>query len=132
MKNGHKKNGNGKSPFDVKQRSFSFDEPAVIRPVARATDPDTSWEAANSFTKKRLSAIQEDVLDQFRRHNTMTDEELEDALAWKYHAQTTVSKRRTDLVRLGYLRNTGEKTWNRNNRRMIRWGLKGGQNGKTE
>lgn len=117
------KNGKPPKPPNDGQQSFDFDKPPVIRPTARRSDPDTSWEAANSFTKKRLSAIQQDVLDYFRKVKRATDEQLEDYFREKYQAQTTVSKRRTDLVNLGYLRDSGERAWNRNDRRMIIWEL---------
>lgn len=91
--------------------------------MVRRENPDTSYEAANSFTKKRLSDIQADVLAWFRIVRRATDEELEAHFRDKYPAQTTVSKRRTDLVRLGYLRDSGDRKWNVNNRRMIVWEL---------
>jgi hypothetical protein len=96
----------------------------ITRPVARWTDPETSWEAAEAFTNERLSDIQWDVLQFYRLRHFATDEELEDYFKDKYHAQTTVSKRRTDLYHLGILYDTKVKVWNRNNRRMTLWGLR--------
>ena len=91
--------------------------------TARNTDPDTSHLAAASFTEERLTDIQRDVLAFFRTHGRATDEEIEDALKGKHPAFSTLRKRRTDLVQRGLLRDTGERKVNRNNRKMIVWGL---------
>jgi hypothetical protein len=92
-------------------------------PRVRAVDPDTSKQAAQSITQKRLTEIQQDILAWFRCVHHATDEELETHFRDKYPAQTTVSKRRTDLVRLGYLRDSGERRKNSNMRSMIVWEL---------
>ena len=118
------KNNNGDEPIDDGQESFAFEAPIeIVWPTARRTDPETSHEAAASFTKKRLGDIQQDVLGWYRKVKRADDEQLEDNFAAKYHAQTTVSKRRTDLVKLGYLEWSGEWRVNRNNRRMRIWQL---------
>lgn len=102
--------------FDQLEKRFG-----ATGPRARRTDPDTSHEAGEALTEKRLSDIQTDVLSWFRTVKRATDEQLETHFRDKYTAQTTVSKRRTDLVRLGYLRDSGERQLNSNNRRMIIW-----------
>ena len=92
-------------------------------PRVRHADPGTSRDAAETISQKRLTAIQEDILAWFRGVRRATDEELETHFRDKYPAQTTVSKRRTDLVRLGYLRDSGERRKNSNMRSMIVWEL---------
>lgn len=102
--------------------TFSFAHPP--RATARHTDPDTSQEAAQSFSEDRITECMRDVLDQMARHNgRATDEQLDDWLKHKYHAQTTVSKRRTDLMHMGYVRDSGKRIINRNLRNMIVWEL---------
>jgi hypothetical protein len=88
---------------------------------ARRSDPDTSHASAAAFTEDRLTQIQRDVLDFFRSHGRATDEDIEDALSSKHPAFSTLRKRRTDLVQRGFLRDTGERRLNRNNRKMIVW-----------
>lgn len=92
-------------------------------PRVRRDDHDTSQEAAELITEKRLTEIQQDILAWFRIVRRATDEELENHFRDKYPAQTTVSKRRTDLKHLGYLRDSGERRKNSNMRSMIVWEL---------
>jgi hypothetical protein len=94
-------------------------------PRVRHTDPDSSQAAAKAITQKRLTEIQQDILAWFRCVHRATDEELETHFRDKYPAQTTVSKRRTDLFHLGYLRDSGKREFNSNNRKMIVWELVG-------
>jgi len=91
--------------------------------MVRATDPDTSYEAAASFTKDGLTEIQLDVYNFFlnQPNKEATDEELEDVLLSKYPATSTVKKRRTDLFHKGLLCDSGTRRKNRNNRNMIVW-----------
>ena len=93
------------------------------RATARRGDPDTSHEAAMSFEAKRLTAIQVDVLDWFRQVGSGTDEELEDALLAQHPGFSTLRKRRSELVDMGKLRDSGKRRVNRNGRKMVVWGL---------
>lgn len=56
------------------QTAFNFEQ-AVRRPRARATDPDTSHEAAASISKKALSEGQKYILMLLNVFGPMTDEE---------------------------------------------------------
>lgn len=106
------------------QQPLNFDAPHA---TARRTDPDTSHAAARAFTEERLTAIQRDVLAFFRAKQRATDEDVEDALKSKHPAFSTLRKRRTDLVERGFLRDSGDRKINRNNRKMIIWELEGEQ-----
>jgi hypothetical protein len=90
-------------------------------PLVRRDDPDTSQEAADAITPKRLTEIQQDVLAWFHSHRHGTDEDIERALHEKHPAFSTVRNRRCDLVTLGYLRDSGERRINSNKRNMIVW-----------
>ena len=92
-------------------------------PRVRALDPDTSREAAEKITPKRLTEIQQAILDFFRTVHKATDEEIEKHLQHKYSAPSTLRKRRTDLVSLGYLRDSGHRRRNSHDRLMIVWEL---------
>lgn len=95
-----------------------FDQP---RATARNTDPDTSHEAAKAFTEERLTEIQLAVLAFFRAKVRATDQGVEDALSGQYPAFSTLRKRRPALVQRGFLRDSGARQLNRNNRKMIVW-----------
>lgn len=98
-----------------------FDPVRGTRAPARATDPDTSHEAAEGFSIERLTAIQRDVFEWFRSVGRGTDEDLELALGEKYPAFSTLRKRRTDIFQRHLIRDSGERRLNRNGRRMIVW-----------
>jgi hypothetical protein len=93
----------------------------AIHATARSADPETSRLAAEAFTEQRLTEIQSVVFELFTIRRRLTDEEIEDALSVKYPAFSTLRKRRTDLVQLGLIRDSGERKLNRNNRKMIVW-----------
>jgi hypothetical protein len=93
----------------------------AIHATARSTDPETSHESAEAFTEQRLTEIQTAVFELFTVRRRLTDEEIEDALSVKYPAFSTLRKRRTDLVQMGLIRDSGERRFNRNRRRMIVW-----------
>lgn len=90
-------------------------EPAA---VARRTDPGTSWEAARSVTGIRES--QAEVLELFRQHGPMTDEEARS----HYHGRQSVSgfrTRRAELVDQRLIRDTGERRRMTTGRRAVVW-----------
>jgi hypothetical protein len=91
----------------------------------RRKDKPTSVAAAEAFTEDRLTDLQTRVLEFFRARREATDEELEDALINQVPAASTLRKRRSELVRLGYLRDSGRKRKNRNNREMAVWEVVG-------
>lgn len=92
--------------------------------LVRNTDPVTSHEAASYFTETRLSEIQIDVLNWFKKQPSMraTDEDLEANidLRIKYPVASTIRTRRNELVKKGFLRPVW-KTKNKNNRNQIVW-----------
>ena len=102
------------------QGTLDFD--AKIRARARKGDPRTSHEAADSFTFEQLSELKRKIFWWFvRRGGRATDEELETSPEFAYLGPTTASKRRTDLVRSGFLRDSGEEKTNRRGRNQIIW-----------
>lgn len=103
------------------QTSLFPESPISPKATARRTDPDTSHAAAASFTEQRLTAIQSDVLSFFRQVRRATDEQLETCLRLKHPGFSTLRKRRTDLVQMGLLRDSGERAINDGHRRMIVW-----------
>ena len=104
------------------QQAFPFFQPVGGAPTRRE-DPDTSHEAGDQFTGERLRQIQQDVWDYFLRVKKATDEDLKDALSDKYPIESTWRTRRSELVRMGYLMDSGGRKLNRNGRLMIIWKL---------
>lgn len=85
--------------------------------VARHSDPDTSWEAAQSVRNIRES--QAEILTLFRSHGPMTDEEARE----RYSGRQSLSgfrTRRSELAHQGLIRPVGKKP-GRTGRRMIVW-----------
>jgi hypothetical protein len=115
-------NGNGNG-----QGSFNFDEPPRLEPepraVARRTDPDTSWEAAESFSPEQLTRIQTVVLEYFRRVHRSTDEEMLKALSYMGFHHSTLETRRSELVTREFLVDSGERVLNSRNRNVVVWRL---------
>jgi hypothetical protein len=112
----------------MNQQSFNFEEPprrpppeAVVGATVRHSDPDTSHMAADSFTRKRLSQTQADVYRFICQKGSATDEEIYEGLRHKYRAESTARKRRTDLVQLGYVEDSGRRAVNRNLQTVIIW-----------
>src|SRR5574337_68439 len=93
---------------------------------ARRSDPRTSHEAAAGFSEDKLTEIQRDVLDYFRRFKSGSDEDLYEYLvrSKKYLAtQSTLRTRRSELVRKGLLRDSGKRLKNAGGHSMIMWEL---------
>lgn len=96
-------------------------------PVARGTDPLTSHEAAEAIGNLRQS--QADVFLLFDADpEPMTDERLlerykahMEAHLFKAQSPSGIRSRRRELVDLGLVVDTGEKTRNRNGNRAILW-----------
>ncbi len=85
-------------------------------PLARATDPQTSHDAPN---RDRLSAHRLAALNALALGDA-TDFELEARTGIK---QTSVGKRRGELVRMGYVENTGLRRLTPSGSTSIVWGL---------
>jgi hypothetical protein len=92
------------------------------RPAARATDPETSHEAAASV--KRVTAKQESVLQILRRYGALTDEEIRNyhrALKYEYQSDSGLRTRRAELVRMGKVARTDEVRLTTGGRKTIVW-----------
>ena len=106
------------------QAELDFTAPVVIVPArARSTDPDTSHDAADSFSEHKLSELQGAVLAWFQKHRRGTDEQLENSTEFANLAPSTARKRRTDLAERGLIRDSGERAINSRNRKMVVWEL---------
>ena len=101
------------------QAQLSFDVPAR----ARNTDPATSHEAAESLNAKHLSDLQALVLAWFRKYGPGTDEQLERHECFAKLAPSTARKRRSDLLEMGLLKDTGKRELNSRGRSMVVWGV---------
>lgn len=92
-------------------------------PVARRTDPSTSWEAARSVSGIRES--QREVLRVFADVGPTTDEAAFAFYAGYFHGRgqsiSGFRTRRSELVKAGLLRDTGERRKGSTGRSMIVW-----------
>ena len=93
-------------------------------PRARATDPETSHEAAASVTNVRPR--QAAVLEAFRVNGPMTDSSLRRVYSGPAQSDSGLRTRRCELVTLGLLVDTGKRERASNGRRAIVWGLADG------
>lgn len=90
--------------------------------VARRTDPETSWEAARSVTGIRES--QAEVLRLFKSTGAMTDEEMVSRYEFvdaRSQSPSGLRTRRSELVKAGLLRWTGETRIGSTGRKMRIW-----------
>ena len=94
---------------------------------ARATDPETSHEAAASVA--RISDAQGFILKMLNTHGPLTDEKLWDlyhpADIQIYHfihmSISGARSRRAELVKAGLVRDSGERRETRSGRKAIVW-----------
>jgi|SRR5215475_768962 len=103
---------------------FEKSDLELFKPTAhaRSSDPETSHLAAEQLTPERLKETQRDVYNMvLQLGGKATDEQLKDRLHWKYPTESTWRTRRCELVRLGFLEDSGERALNRNRREMIVW-----------
>jgi hypothetical protein len=111
------------------QQSFGFVEPSAH---ARAQDPDTSHAAAASV--RHISESQQHILRLFRLYGPMTDEQL---LAkhreWQRRygdplmSDSGVRTRRSELVVLGRVRDSGKRERLSTGRKAIVWEVTDGR-----
>jgi len=109
---------------DEDQDTLNFEKEMPVTEAKtrhRRNDPPTSKKAAEKFTDKRLSDCQKAVLHWFLFHVDGTDEEIEKALWSRYPVYSTVRHRRTDLVKFGYLEDTGKERKNSTGSDMTVW-----------
>lgn len=81
-------------------------QPSLLDALARNTDPDTSHAAAVSQTPAKLSAGRLLALRTLAEHGPLTDFELAEITG---RQQTSVGKRRCELVRAGLAADTGQR-----------------------
>lgn len=93
------------------------------RPVARRTDPETSWAAARSIPADQLRESQRAVLAMLRRFGPMTDEGIAEALAGTQYviSPSGARTRRSELVAAGYVRDSGKRVRLPSGRQSIVW-----------
>jgi len=93
-------------------------------PHARHTDPTTSHEAAGSVTG--LSTTMKNILFMFESYGPMSDEEL--ARMWalrvaRFISDSGLRSRRSELVALGYIKDSGARARTRSGRSTIVWAV---------
>ena len=88
--------------------------------VARRTDPQTSWQAAQSIDPADLRDSQVQVLEILRKHGPLTDEAI-----YRYvNGEQSVSgarTRRSELVDMGLVRDSGARATTAAGRQTIVW-----------
>lgn len=99
-------------------------------PAARSTDPVTSKEAAASVTPSVRRRHHELVLTAFRAYGPMTDDELLNRLHNFIQGGIAISPsgartRRSELVKMGHVRDSHRKVELASGRRAIVWELTG-------
>lgn len=94
-------------------------------PVARATDPETSWDAARSV--RNLTATRAAILAVLRS-GPGTDEEIWDRLSpGERTTPSGIRTRRAELVDMGVVEDSGKRVKGRAGRAMIVWKATGGE-----
>lgn len=101
-----------------------------IRHMHHHHDPATSTLAAEAIHRHR-SALQERVIDAFRRHGAMTDEDLESLPELQGYAPSTIRKRRSELWQAQYLRETETRPNHRGTASMTVWTLNLNENSQA-
>lgn len=99
------------------------------QPVARSTDPQTSWDAARSvdnLTETRLA-----ILGVLRQHGPQTDEEIAHLFSPEEMRRMKTSPsglrtRRSELVHDGHVFDSGKRKVGDTGRKMIVWEARGG------
>ena len=92
------------------------------RAVARAGDPGTSWEAAESIAPERIRFSQRLVLAVLRELGPSTDEDIYADPAIHYALSPSGARtRRSELVDAGLVRDTGLRSRLKSGRRSIVW-----------
>lgn len=89
-------------------------------PVARRTDPGTSWAAADSVND--VGKLQARILAALA-HGPMTDEQLAEALRDFHPSPSGLRTRRSELVDAGQVRASGQTERLASGRRAILWEL---------
>ncbi len=92
---------------------------------ARTTDPATSHQAAASVSRRAMTRGRAAVLTVFRTLGPMTDEALLGVYDTKniepHQSESGLRTRRSELVKMGLLRDSGRVQANRNGRMCTVW-----------
>jgi len=93
-------------------------------PVARSTDPQTSWEAANSVTRFSITKTRAAILRVLTNEGPLTDEQIAEQLADLSHTSPSgLRTRRKELVNAGMVRDSGQRKKMSSGRSAIVWEL---------
>lgn len=100
-------------------------QPTLFEAHARRTDPPTSHEAASSV--QRIRESQADVLTVIRKYGPIADEELlvryrAEHLPWQ--SDSGIRTRRSELVSLGVIVDSGIKGRTASHRKTVLWKVK--------
>lgn len=99
-------------------------QPTLFDPIARArrTDPETSHEAASSV--RRIRETQADVLTVIRKYGPLSDEEISSRYkdsGMPRQSESGLRTRRSELVALGLVADSGRFGYTLSNRKTILW-----------
>lgn len=96
-------------------------------PVARRGDPETSWEAARSVRPETIRKTAAEVLAVLRDCGPCTDEEIAAVCRRRGSKQSPsgLRTRRSELVTLGLVVDSGRRALTSAGRRTIIWSLVG-------
>lgn len=95
------------------------------RPVARSTDPGTSWAAADSVTSETITRTKKAIL-RLLAITPMTDEEIAERInPQDFTTPSGLRTRRRELVDEGFVSDTGKKVRLESGRFAIVWGIAG-------
>jgi len=89
--------------------------------VARSGDPSTSWDAAYSLSSKYIRESQERVYDMLYSIGPSIDEDLQSTSLHNGMSPSSIRTRRSELVDLGLVVNSGEKRTTKSGRQAIVW-----------
>lgn len=97
----------------------------MTTPVARRSDPDTSWAAADSVDLLKISDVQWGILKLLREYGPLPDDRIWDGLEYLGLQDLTspsgARTRRAELVRKRLVEDSGERVRGPTNRKMIVW-----------
>lgn len=90
------------------------------RPVARRTDPGTSWAAADSVTDTTITRTKRAILHVLEQ-GPMTDEQIAEAVGPAYTSPSGLRTRRKELVKAGLVCDSGKRVRMDSGRWAILW-----------
>lgn len=100
-------------------------DPDDRQPVARRTDPSTSWEAADSVNKVNAKRLRQIIVEMLHQIGPMTDEEIWAALGrnnlQRFTSLSGARTRRAELVDQRRVRHSNRYKLGRTNRKMVIW-----------